>query len=483
MQKPVLVVGAGPVGLTMAAELARYKIPVRIIDKAPARTDKSKALAVWARTLELLDRAGCAEAFVATGMQANTVSISREHELVARISLDDIASEFNYLLLIPQSESERLLQAHLETLGGKVERNVELTSFSDLGDGVSCSVSHADGSVETFDARWLIGCDGAHSVVRRTLGLAFEGDTMASHFILADVHVAGLEMPSTEVAMFWHADGIVAFFPIAPGRYRIIADIGAEPQHDPDLDEVRAIVNCRCPPGITLSDPIWLAGFGVNERKVEKYRIGRIFVAGDAAHIHSPAGGQGMNTGMQDAINLAWKLAMVENGDANPALLDSYSDERGEVAKQILSDSGKMIRAATVKNQLAQYLRNFVAHRLLGFSTVQHVMADRLSEITIGYPHSKLNAGSSHGAKGPKPGQRIVGDHPFGSGNMPRFALMAGDSVQAQSLLQRYSRLLEPALRTPNNAGIWLVRPDGYVAAAAGADEWQVIEGCLANIA
>ncbi len=482
MKKSVLVVGAGPVGLTMAAELARFKIPLRIIDKALARTDKSKALAVWARTLELLDRAGCADAFVATGLKAETVSISRGDELIARVSLTSVDSPFNYLLLIPQSESERLLEAHLQSLGGKVERGVELTGFSDLGTSVSCSLRHADGSAESFEADWLIGCDGAHSLVRGRLGLPFEGDTLATHFILADVHVAGLNFPGNELVMFWHADGAVVFFPIAPGRYRIIADIGNSPQHDPDLEEVRRIVNGRCPPGITLSNPIWLAGFGINERKVENYRSGRIFLAGDAAHIHSPAGGQGMNTGMQDAINLAWKLALVEHGDAKPALLDSYSDERSEVAKQILSDSGRMTRVAMVENHFMQNLRNFVAHRLLGFSGVQHAMADRLSEITIGYPHSQLNTGSSKNLKGPKPGERMLAEKPFGAGNTPRFALIAADSAEAQTMLQRHARLLEPALRPAEAPGIWLVRPDGYVAARAGADDWPIIEGCLTKI-
>jgi 2-polyprenyl-6-methoxyphenol hydroxylase-like FAD-dependent oxidoreductase len=353
MKKPVLLAGAGPVGLTMAAELARYQIPVRIIDKAPSRTDKSKALGVWARTLELLDRAGCADAFVAAGLKATSVSISKGEEILARIALDGIDSPFKFLLLIPQSESERLLDTHLQSLGGKVERNVELTEFSDRGECVSCTVRHPDDGIETIEASWLIGCDGAHSLVRHALGMGFEGDTLPTHFVLADVHVSGLKLPLTELAMFWHPDGVVVFFPIAPGRYRVIADIGSDPLHDPDLAEAQRIVDKRCPPGIALSNPIWLAGFGVNERKVANYRSGRVFVAGDAAHVHSPAGGQGMNTGMQDAINLAWKLALVEHGDAGAKILDSYSAERSGVAKQILSDSGRMTQVAMVRNHLA----------------------------------------------------------------------------------------------------------------------------------
>jgi hypothetical protein len=208
-----------------------------------------------------------------------------------------------------------------------------------------------------------------------------------------------------------------------------------------------------------------------------------VFVAGDAAHIHSPAGGQGMNTGMHDAVNLAWKLALVEQGLAATALLDTYDAERSPVAEQVLSDSGRLTRVATVREHLAQHVRNFVAHRLLGLPFVQHAMAERLSEITVSYPDSPMNRGAGSGL-GPRPGQRIVADRPFGAGDMPRFALMATDDQQARALMQRYTPLLEPALRPPPDAaGIWLVRPDGYVAAVARAGDWHVIGDCLEAVA
>ena len=484
MTKPVLVVGAGPVGLTMAAELARYRVPVRIVDKAPSRTDKSKALVVWARTLELLDRPGCASAFLASGIEGEGVSIFSGKERLAHVTLDHVASRFKLPLMIPQSETERLLDTHLQALGGRVERSVELIGFTDTGDGVSCVVRAADGREETIEASWLIGCDGAHSLVRHTLGMTFAGETLSTYFVLADVHVAGLEVPPTELAMFAHQDGVLAFFPIGPGRYRIIADCGSSPTPDPTLEQVQALVALRGPGGITLSDPLWLAGFGVNERKVKDYRKGRAFVAGDAAHVHSPAGGQGMNTGMQDAFNLAWKLALVEQGRAHPDLLDSYSVERSAVAEQVLSDSGRMIRAAMLKNPLAQSLRNFAAHYILGLSAVQSAMANRLSEITIGYPASPLNAGYARGLNGPRPGQRIIAERPFGAGDDPRFALLASDSDAARAALGRHAGLLEPGLRAPPDpAGMWLVRPDGYVLADARDGEWQVIDAALAKIA
>jgi 2-polyprenyl-6-methoxyphenol hydroxylase-like FAD-dependent oxidoreductase len=483
MTDPVLVAGAGPVGLIMAAELARYRVPVRVIDKSPARSEKSKALAVWARTMELLDRAGCAEAFAAAGVHGTAMRIQAGQRQIAHVSLDGIASSFPYLLLLPQSESERLLEAHLESLGGRVERNVELTGFAEAAGGVSCTLRHADGHIETAAASWLIGCDGAHSTVRHQLGMEFEGDTLETHFILADVHAAGLNTPATELAMFWHENGALIFFPIAPGRYRIIADIGTEPRHDPSLAEVQAIVDRRGPGGITLSDPVWLAGFRVNERKVKDYRAGRVFLAGDAAHVHSPAGGQGMNTGMQDACNLAWKLALVRHGLAGPGLLNSYSTERSPIAKQILAESGQMTRVATVRSHLLQDLRNLFAHQILGFSGVRHALADRLSELTIGYPESPLSAGSGAGLNGPGPGQRIVSGPPFGAGERPRFALMAVDTGDALRFLKDYPELLEPALRPPPDAaGIWLVRPDGYVATATRAGEWEKPRSLLARL-
>jgi 2-polyprenyl-6-methoxyphenol hydroxylase-like FAD-dependent oxidoreductase len=468
----------------MAAELARYRVPVRIVDKAPARTDKSKALAVWARTLELLGRAGCAEAFAATGLKTGAADILAGGKTITRVTFEHVASPFNYLLMIPQSDTERLLETHLESLGTRVERSVELVRFADSGDGVSGTLRRADGTSETVEASWLLGCDGAHSFVRQTLGMAFEGDTLETHFVLADVHVAGLPAPANELAIFWHEDGIAVFFPISPGRYRVIADVGASPRHDPTLAEIQAIVDRRAPGGVRVSAPVWLAGFGINERKVRDYRAGRVFVAGDAAHIHSPAGGQGMNTGMQDAFNLAWKLALVERGLARPSLLDSYSLERSAVAARILSDSGRLTRVAMARNHLVQDVRNFVAHRILGLSPVQHALADRLSEITIGYPDSPLNAGSARGLEGPGPGERILAAPSFGAGDGPRFALMARDDGEARAALRDHAALLEPDLRSPPDAaGIWLVRPDGYVAAAARAGEWHAIRDCLAKIA
>ena len=321
MKPDVLIAGAGPVGLTMAAELARYGLSVRIVDKNTQRTDKSKAIVVWARTLELLDRMGpgVTERFIEAGLKAEHANIFSGAEQIGHVDLSNVDSPYKFVLLIQQSETERLLEEQLATFGVKVERQVELKTFEQSADGVTCSLGHADGSEEKVEAQWLIGCDGAHSTVRHALGMSFEGSTMLNDWILADVHISGMQGPPA-VDIHWHAQGVLAIFPLGGTRYRVIADAGESASSGigehrvPTMEEVQQILDVRGPKGLVASDPVWLSEFTINERKVADFRAGRVFLAGDAAHVHSPAGGQGMNTGMHDAFNLAWKLSLVSRG-------------------------------------------------------------------------------------------------------------------------------------------------------------------------
>jgi 2-polyprenyl-6-methoxyphenol hydroxylase-like FAD-dependent oxidoreductase len=496
MKTDILITGAGPVGLTMAAELARFGLTTRIIDKNSARTDKSKALVLWSRTLELIDRMGpaCTGRFISAGLKVDSANIFSGREKIAGVDMTQVDSPHKFVLMIAQSETERLLEEHLATLGVNVERQLELKTFETATDGVSCTLLHPDGREEIAEVNYLIGCDGAHSTVRHQLGMEFHGEKLLSDFVLADLHLTGVP-GAPAINIFWHAEGILALFPLGGTRYRVIADtgesaagsIGEGNRPAPTLDEIQKILDVRGPGEVQATDPVWLGAFSINERKVANYRAGRVFLAGDAAHVHSPAGGQGMNTGMQDAVNLAWKLALVSRGIAAPELVSSYSAERSAIAKLVLEATGKATSMAMLKGGIKQSIRNHIASLVFGFAPAQHMMANVLSELSVGYPESPLNAQSAHPHDGPKPGKRAPireNETPVGSGTTPRFALFADDNAAVRSILAKYSDLVESSPRKPYvEGGIWLVRPDGYVALAAKPDALNELDTYLAQLA
>ncbi len=458
----VLVVGAGPVGET------------------------SKALVVWARTLELMDRMGCTPGFLDAGLRAHGASMRKGGKILGHISLDSIASQYDFALMIPQRDTEQLLASHLKFLGVTVERQAEMQSFTEGPDHVEVLLRHADGREETIATPWLIGCDGAHSTVRHGLGIKFLGIAQADDWILADVRLEGEGAPpGNEVAIYLHHGGPFVIFPIPGGRARVIAAIGktdtAHPRPDPALAEVQALVDSRAGGGFRVVDPVWLANFHINERKVADYRQGRIFLAGDAAHIHSPAGGQGMNTGMQDAFNLAWKLAMVMQGAAAKTLLDSYSPERSAVGELVLRNAGRLTDLATLTNPAAQAARNLALRLLLGLHIVEDRMAATMSEIEIAYGGSPLSVGH-------KAGVRLAPEHyrgpPPGAGRAPRFVLYAADTEKGAALAAQFPSLLEPEPRTPTAPHRLLIaRPDGYVGLSADGHAWEEAERYLERLA
>jgi len=424
----VLIVGAGPVGLTMAAALVTQGIRCRIIDQAPLPSDKSKALVIWSRSLELLDKLGLSATFINTGMKLRGASIHGDGRRLVHVQTAGVESPFGFPLMIPQNETERLLTEFLAQHQILIERQVELVTFDEQLDEVPCQLRHADGRTETLAVRWLIGCDGAHSTVRHTLGMPFSGSAEPNDWLLADIHIEGA-LPLDEVSVFWHQTGALVIFPITPGRFRVVADLGmaatAERRADPTLNEVQAIVDQRGPGGLKLSDPVWLAAFRINERKVSDYRRGRVMLAGDAAHIHSPAGGQGMNTGMQDAFNLAWKLALIVQGQANTeVLLDSYSTERSAVGDQVLHGAEIITRVATLRNPVAQYVRNHVASLVSSFGFVQDKIKNALCELSINYRHSPLSTDAWQGSAG----ELMAGDR------LPDAALESAANARATTL-------------------------------------------------
>jgi 2-polyprenyl-6-methoxyphenol hydroxylase-like FAD-dependent oxidoreductase len=496
MSIDVLIVGGGSVGMTLAAELTRYGVSVRIVDQTNHDSNKSKALFLWSRTLELLDRAGGTAAFVAAGQKLTAANIVAEGKPIGHIDFTAVDSTHPYMLTLPQGETEGLLEAHLNRLGVQVERDTGLISLSHTGaelsrpTGVKAVVTRPSGGQEVIETKWLVGCDGINSTVRKYLEMPVLGGSRQSDWVLADVHLTGVGLNPSEFTVYWHDKGALAIFPIQPNAFRIVADLGKAsgmPRPDPNLDEIQALLDERVGGGLKVSEPIWLSAFRVSDRKVRNYQMGRVFVAGDAAHVHSPIGAQGLNMGMQDAVNLAWKLALVVKGTCTEQkLLPSYSDERSSVTDQITTTIARLTAAASMRNQPIQVIRNLLGGALLGLSPVRQVVADRLAEVSYGYAHSPLNGPEERAFPGPGPGDRmppVTGELPVGAGDTPRFALFAEAGPETDQILHEHADLLEPALRAPlSPRAVWLVRPDGYVAAVSLDLDVKVIADYLAAL-
>src|SRR6201985_1892432 len=344
----VLVVGAGPTGLVLAAQLLARGIDTRIIDKGDGPARESRAVSVHARTLEVLDTMGLADAFIEHGHRGRRFRMYAGNRSLLNLDMTRNGSRYGFILNLAQSETERLLRSRVHELGGMIEQRSELAGLSQHGDGVDATLRFADGRETEIRAGYVVGCDGAHSRVRHELGLAFDGQPYAGEFLLADV---GLDGVGSEDAshLFFRPDGrTLVCLPMAPHRSRVVmANAGERGGRPPTLEEVQEQVGQRAPWPITVSDPGWLACFRCQLRSATAYRRGRVLLAGDAAHIHTPAGGQGMDTRMMDAANLAWTLALVAGRHAAGSLLDTYQTERLPAGANTLGFTNKLFSWAT----------------------------------------------------------------------------------------------------------------------------------------
>lgn len=392
----VLVVGAGPVGLFLACDLARRGIAVRLIDRNAGPTDLSKALGIHARTMEAFQDLGIAERALERGLPIPAAAFYSHRRQLGRVRFERLESPYPFLLDLEQGQTERLLMEHLGELGGRDERNCALTGFEQDEDGVTAHLEHGDGRGETCRARYLVGCDGAHSTVRHVLGLDFAGEALPANMLLADVRL-DWSMPANEVVIAFAGGSLLFVAPLASGRARVIGDLHDDLE-SPDLATVQAVLDERSPVPAQASDPVWLTNFRISERQVERYRQGRVFLAGDAAHIHSPAGGQGMNTGIQDAYNLAWKLALAVGDIGGRGLLDSYDAERRPVGAQVLAQTGRMLRTAQVANPIGRFLRDSAIGLLMQRRRMQRTITGQLSQLAVAYDDSPIVMTSWHHA-------------------------------------------------------------------------------------
>jgi 2-polyprenyl-6-methoxyphenol hydroxylase-like FAD-dependent oxidoreductase len=437
----VLVVGAGPAGLFMAAELNRHGISCRIVDKNDGPTHETRAASIQARTLEILESIGLADELLQAGNICHAAATyTSDHKLIKYLTFDELDSAFPFVLQLPQSQTERIVARYLARLGTEVERSVELVAFEQDEDGVRATLQPADGGQETAHVSYLIACDGAHSPVRHALGVSFSGDDYPTDFMTADVHV-DWKLPRDQHAFFFAPEGMLAFFPLPRGRATLAADIGpAQGDHpplgEPALEDLQAIFDARTSGGV-LSDPIWKVYYRVHCRQAERYQVGRVFLVGDAAHVSSNIGGQGMNTGMQDAYNLGWKLGLVLNARSPATLLDSYHPERHRAGRDMLDLTDHLHRAVLREEphlSLSETLRRKLAVVLAGQEVMQQRMRRATAELNIGYRHSPIVAEHHRLLADPREAHvSLLGWHDFGAG--PR----AGDRA-ADARLMLYPR-------------------------------------------
>ncbi|RUT02828.1 oxygenase [Dulcicalothrix desertica PCC 7102] len=438
----VLIVGAGPTGLSLAAQLMRYGIDFVIFDKKEGVTDLSKALVVHARTLEIYDQLDLARKAILSGSIVQKGALMHDAKISAHLDFSDFGgrlSPFPFLLVFEQSKNEHLLYEHLQQNGKDVQWQTEMNSFTQDANGVKAVLKAANGDTQTIEAQYLVGCDGASSLTRHLLNVEFEGSTYPRLFYVADVDMEW----KTDEHMFSAALGQDAFVLIVPMQgekhWRLIGNM---PEHDYNnqvssevsYDEVENKVKQLVRRPLDITNVRWFSTYKVHTRHAEKFKYGRCFLAGDAAHVHTPAGGQGMNTGIQDVYNLAWKIAFILKGYAKDSLLESYNEERLANAKHLLHTTDQFFNVAAGEQWYFRFIRNnilpSVASFVSQFGAAKEFIFPMVSQIGLNYHDSSLS--------------RHEGDHDFevkAGDRMPYF-LVNGANVYDQLRAPKFHLLI-----------------------------------------
>lgn len=484
-QADILIVGAGPTGLVLALWLTKQGLKVRIIDKSNGPGETSRAIAVQARTLELYRQLDIADTVVAAGYKMPAMNMWARGKLRAQIQLSEAGegiSPYPFVLSCPQERHERLLVERLQALGIEIERQTEFLSFCDNGDHVSALLKHKNGQEETCIASYLTGCDGAHSPVRHQLGSGFEGGTYKQIFYVADVVATGVE-PAGQAHIAFDKSDFVLVMPYGQSdQYRLIGTIQDERAEHPEsltFEDVghEVITSLQ----IKINKVNWFSTYRVHHRVTAHFRRGRVFLLGDAAHVHSPVGGQGMNTGIMDAINLAWKLAAVVKNQAPDTLLDSYEVERQAFARKLVNTTDRLFTFATADGNFADFVRTHIAPIFASVAykmeTVREYMFRLISQTTLNYHNSILSAGKAGSIQG---GDRLPWVPLSGADNYEPLTAI-GWQVHVYGEVQTDLKIYCNQRQIPLHSFVWqpehqkaglarnaiyLLRPDTYVAFA-----------------
>ncbi|MGP3971902.1 FAD-dependent monooxygenase [Streptomyces sp. 6N223] len=473
----VVVVGAGPCGLVVACELLRLGVPTRLLEADPEAAAGSRAILLWPPTLEVLGGLGLLDEALAGGVRPSALAYHMGDGKTMRVVLGEV----NEPLVLPQQETTRLLLGALEKLGGRVEYGVRVTDVTTEGTGgtggtggtetgVTLHTEGPDGATGTLTTPWLIGADGVGSTVRQRLGIPFEGGSVPMAFVLAEGEVSG-EYPRDEVQYFIGARGVLLLSPLPGGLVRISGPIA--PDTPMTREAVQRLLDERGPGGLRFVSATSISTFTSQERIARTLRSGRAFLVGDAAHVHSVVGGQGLNLGIQDGRNLAWKLAGVINGTLAPAVLDSYVAERRAVAEQVVQTTGRMIRQAAA-GPVASRVRNGVWALMQATGVLRRWYAPMLAGRLTRYPDVLFGAPAPKAPRGlPAPGTRTPAWVPPPGPDQPGFRLLTLGptdggplTAPAGALAARYPEAVTHDHLTHRTTAWLLLRPDGFVAAS-----------------
>jgi len=514
MDTDVLIVGAGPTGLMLANQLIRRGIRTIIIDRNAGPTRETRALGVQARTLEIYSHLGLADRALELGKRGTGGNIWADGQHRARIALSDAGEKvtpYPFVLVLGQDDNERIMGDHLRELGGSVQWNTELVGVTQQADSVTAVVKLA-GSQRSVVAAWVAGCDGAWSKVRESNGIAFAGAPYEHVFFVADTELTGTMVPD-EVNVYLFRDGFHLLFPMrGKDHWRIAGILPPELRNKPDLKFDAVIPSLRNEAGekLAIKSCSWFSTYRIHHRRAVRFRDRRCFLLGDAAHIHSPVGAQGMNTGLQDAYNLAWKLALVVENRAKPALLDSYEEERIPVAEALLNGTDRAFRLVVSDSWIAGLLRTKILARIAAFAVnrkvVQKLAFRTVSQTGIHYPSSSLSK-SLNGLPetAPQKGDRFpwlrlkftpngppedlfqkLSDMHFnlvliGQPPIPDGALGLGDLFRTHAIPSDPANDEELARVQVPQPSFYLVRPDGYIGLCGGRFEPDSFRGYVAQ--
>lgn len=488
----VIITGAGPTGLALACQLIRYGIDFVIVDKNETTTPHSKAIGVHARTLELYEQIGLANRLIERGAKAEKARMIVGGKVRGEANFADIGkgmSPYPFVLIVEQGRHEDLVYSFIKSNGRDVRWRTELQSLSQNESGVSAAIKGTDGKTENIDAKFLVGCDGAKSLVRRTLGLTFEGTTFERVFYVADVEI-NWQFSNDALMIFLMKNNLLAFFPmIGENRWRIVGTFPeefAKDEGDVLYEEIEEQIKRDAELDLDITNVNWFSTYKVHTRHVNKFSEGRCFLAGDAAHVHTPAGAQGMNTGIQDGYNLAWKLSMVLRGKAADKILDSYNEERLENAENLLKTTDRFFNLVASPEPVLSYLRMHVFPYIAGVAfsidAVKKFVFPRISQIGINYRHSSWSEHVGDSGFDIKAGDRmpyftVDGESIYDKLREPKFHLLAFSDGQNGQLAQlggefediidRHEISLSPRVAeifgTEKSFNV-LLRPDNYIA-------------------